>query len=204
MRKRARSVGTAAVLDVETTGFSPSYEQILELAITLFHYDRVNGQVLEVVSEYCGLREPSCRIPRAASEIHGITRRMVRGVDLDYRRVRAMLRQADFVVAHYARFDQSFVGQLIPCSRKKIWLCSRDGIDWRKKGLSDRSLEALAPEHGIENRNPHRASGDVNTLLALLSYQGRRRWSYFCELLRNAGLIRLRRRPRGRELARAR
>jgi DNA polymerase-3 subunit epsilon len=74
-----RSVGSAAVLDVETTGLSSYREEILELAITLFRYDRVKGEVLEVVSEYPGLREPSCRISRDASEVHGITRRTVRG-----------------------------------------------------------------------------------------------------------------------------
>jgi DNA polymerase-3 subunit epsilon len=186
---QTRSAGTAAVLDVETTGFCPCREEILELAITLFRYDRVRGRVLRVIAEYSGLREPSCRIARVASDVHGITRRMVRGLDLDYHRIREMLRKAEFVIAHYARFDQGFVGRLIPSSRKKIWLCSRNGIDWRAKGLRDRSLDALAPAHEIENPNPHRAAGDVATLLALLSFQARNRKSYLYELLCNTSMI---------------
>jgi len=59
VKKRMRSVGTAAVLDVETTGFCAYREEVLELAITLFRYDRVKGNVLDVVSEYSGLREPT-------------------------------------------------------------------------------------------------------------------------------------------------
>jgi hypothetical protein len=70
-------LGTAAVIDVETTGLNPHRDEIVELAITLFRYDRVKGQVLEVVSEYSGLREPSCPIRRDATAVHGITRRMV-------------------------------------------------------------------------------------------------------------------------------
>ena len=186
--------GTAAVIDVETTGFSPLTDEIIELAVALFSYDRISGRVLAVVGEYSGLREPSCPIPRCASAVHGITRRLVRGHRLDYRRIRAMLRQADFVVAHYVAFDRSFVERLMPSSRDMTWLCSRDGIDWWAKGFESRSLEDLAFGHDIENQEPHRAIGDVSTLLALLSYRPARRRTYLYELLRNAGLLAARRR----------
>ena len=189
MARLVPTVGTGAVLDVETTGFSPRTDEIVELAMTLFRYDRVAGQVLEIVGEYSGLREPSCPIPRCASTVHGITRRLVRGLRLDYRSIRAMLRQAEFVVAHCAAFDRGFVERLMPSSRDATWLCSRDGIDWWAKGLQSRSLEDLASAHDIQNLRPHRASGDVATLLSLLSVRPRRRKSYLYELLRNAGLL---------------
>jgi len=183
-----RKCGIAAVVDIETTGLDPRVDEILELALTLFRYDRITGEVIETAGEYSGLREPRCPIPRGVSRIHGITRRMVRGRRLDYRRIRTMLRQAEFVVAHYACFDRGFVERLMPTFRQSAWLCSRDGVDWRRKGFESRSLEDLADAHGIKNPQPHRAAGDAATLLALLAYRPRRRKPYLYELLRNAGL----------------
>lgn len=190
MAKRISSVGAAIVLDVETTGLSPHNDEILELALTLFRYDRVTGHVLEVVRTYSGLREPSCRIPHAASQVHGITRQAVRGRRLDYRKIRLMAAQADFVVAHNARFDREFVERLMPSFRRQTWLCSLYGIDWHAKGFTDRSLEELARAHDVKISRAHRAHADVETLLALLSYKSRGRRSHLFQLLRDAGLVR--------------
>lgn len=109
---------------------------------------------------------------------------------LNYRRIRAMLQEAEFVVAHNAAFDRGFVERLMPSARKKKWLCSMKGINWKAKGFPSRSLPALASAHAILNPQTHHASGDAATLLALLSTSGRRRKSYLFELLRNAGVVR--------------
>jgi DNA polymerase-3 subunit epsilon len=86
-RQQAKgSTGLAAAIDVDTTGLDPEREEIIELAISVFRFDRAKGHFLETISEYSGFREPSCRIPREVSQIHGITRRAVKGLDLDYRR----------------------------------------------------------------------------------------------------------------------
>ena len=189
LAKQKRSLGTAVVLDVETTGLNPNYDEIIELAQTLFRYDRVTGHVVEVIRTYSGLREPSCRIPRVASKVHGITRQAVRGQQLDYRMIRMMAAQADFVVAHNASFDRQFVERLMPAFRRRTWLCSLYGIDWRAKGFADRSLEQLARAHEIKVSQAHRAHADVETLLTLLSSTSRGRRSRLFQLLRRAGLL---------------
>lgn len=127
---------------------------------------------------------------RNALAVHGITRRMVRGLKLDYRRIRKMLRVADFVVAHNAGFDRRFVERLMPSFHNKSWLCSLNGIDWEARGFSSRCLEDLAAAHEIENLCTHRATGDVATLLALLSQRPRYRKPYLQEMLRNSDIVR--------------
>jgi DNA polymerase-3 subunit epsilon len=185
----ATNVGVAAVLDVETTGFSPRRDEILEFGMTLFRYDRTNGRVLDSIITYSGLRQPSRPISRHASAVHGITWHTVKGRRLDYRRIRTILYQAEFVVAHYAAFDRGFVARLMPSFRRVTWLCSRDGIDWCAKGFESRSLGDLAVAHDIQNPSPHRADGDVTTLLTLLSCRGPGRRPYLYELLRRHGLL---------------
>ena len=192
MAKQTQSVGTAVVLDVETTGLNPRSDEILELAVTLFRYDRGTGHVVEVVHRYTGLREPSCPIPRTASQVHGITRQAVRGRQLDYRKIRQIAAQADFVVAHNAKFDREFVERLMPSFRRQTWLCSLYGIDWHAKGFTNRSLEEIAKAHDIKIARAHRAHADVETLLAILSHKSRGRRSRLFQLLRDADLGRYR------------
>ena len=65
--------GKAAFVDVETTGLDPTTEEIVELSIMLFAYDKGNGKIFGVLEEYTGRREPSEPIPKEAYKIHGIT-----------------------------------------------------------------------------------------------------------------------------------
>lgn len=177
--------GLAAFIDVETTGLHPGRDEILELAIVLFAFDRATGVVVGIVDEYVGLREPSRSIPRQATAVHGITRRMVRGRRLDDDRVRTLLAQAEFVVAHNARFDYGFVCRLYPEAANKPWLCSMEGVDWRRHGYPSRGLQRLLAAHGIPVRRAHRAGADCKAALVLLSHQ-RNGQTYLQELLAHA------------------
>jgi DNA polymerase-3 subunit epsilon len=186
---RVSKYGVAAVVDIETTGLCVGTDEVIELALVLFRYDRCNGRIEEKMDAYSGLREPNCPISHGAYEVHHISPGVVRGRRLNYSRIRAMLRKADFVVAHNAVFDRGFVERLIPSFRTKTWLCSMRGINWEAKGFVSRSLQSLAAAHQVKNLRPHRAGGDTDTLLALLSYRRRYRRMRLYELLRNGGLI---------------
>ena len=96
------------VIDVETTGFSPSADRIVEVACAL-----VDGD--EVVGSWATLVDPGIPIPAYATAVHGITDPMVGGAPdaaTALRRARQYC-AGRTVVAHCAGFDLSFVGPAV-------------------------------------------------------------------------------------------
>ena len=108
------SFGLAGFIDVETTGLSPYTDEIVEFAMVLFAFDRTESSIVGVVDEYVGLREPGRNIPPQATRVHGITDADVVGQQLDHAKIKQLIQQAEFFVAHNASFDQGFVTRLFP------------------------------------------------------------------------------------------
>jgi DNA polymerase-3 subunit epsilon len=94
------------LIDVETTGFNPKADRIVELACATIDGDRVTER-------WSTLVRPGIPIPPRATDVHGITNRMVARAP----RVGWALAQARrfcrgrTVATHNARFDLSFVGK---------------------------------------------------------------------------------------------
>ena len=185
MNKTIKKLGVAGVIDLETTGFSPITEEILELSLVLFSFNYQTGEVIEIVDEYSGLREPEVPIGRGASRVHGIYKKDVLGMTLDEKRIVTMFDAAEYIIAHNARFDYSFMIQLSNQLADKPWLCSMNGIGWRKKGLASRALQYLIEQHGIEVARKHRARDDAMATLSLISQQDANSNYYLLELLRS-------------------
>ena len=176
----AKEYGSAIVIDVETTGLDASRHEILELAMILFRFDRMSGQVL---GKYVGLQEPSREIPSGATAIHGISYDMVEGRALNSHRIRQLFGKAEFIVAHNARFDHSFVTQLYPETANMIWLCSMLQINWKSYGYPSRALQSLLITHRLSVKESHRAYYDCQGVLLLLDSKNPRGERYFKELL---------------------
>ncbi|NLG78812.1 MAG: EVE domain-containing protein [Firmicutes bacterium] len=179
------SWGIAGFVDTETTGRDHDTDEIVELALVLFAFDRNTGRIMGIVDEYVGLREPAVPIHPGAYRVHGITLKDVRGKRLDNVRIEAMLDRAEFLVAHNERFDRGFVARLFPKCKSKKWLCSMRGIDWRRHGFNSKKLENLLQCHGIRTEQEHRAGSDARDAVLLLSQRSRDGQSYFLELLRH-------------------
>jgi DNA polymerase III epsilon subunit-like protein len=96
-----------AVVDVETTGFSPAGDRIVEVACV-----SIDGNA--IVDRWSSLVNPGMPIPSRATEIHGITNRMVsRAPALDDVAWELLRRtQGRLVAAHYAQFDLSFLRRI--------------------------------------------------------------------------------------------
>ncbi len=181
--------GLAALIDVETTGFSPRWDEVVELALILFAFDRAAGGLLGIVEEYVGLRQPTQPIPAQVVAVHGITDDMVAGRRLDDARVRQLLDRAELLVAHNAAFDRGFVAALYSESRAKPWLCSLHDIDWRGCGAVSAKLPDLLRAHGIAGAGAHRGLVDGRATLDLLACRGRDGSTYFQQMLRRRGLL---------------
>ncbi len=169
--------GIAGCIDVETTGLYPGNDEIIELALVLFSYDRQG--ITEIVDCYNGLREPNVEISSGAYRMHGLTKEDLLGERLDLERIKQMIERTDFLVAHNADFDRGFISKIIPSVKKKPWLCSMTGVNWR----GGRSLQALLDRHGIEPEQAHRALADVGGVLKLLSKHNGQGKTYFAEML---------------------
>lgn len=192
-------VALAGLIDVETTGLDPRRDEVVELALLLFAFQRETGRILDVVDEYTGLREPGCPISRGAARVHGLTLDQLRGCRLDTARLQAMVARAEFLVAHNARFDRAFVGRLLPMVLAKPWLCSMRSIDWQGHGFPSRRLQALLRQHGIAAGRSHRSGSDARATLALLARPAPAGHPYFRELI-GSGAVPARAAGNGRPL----
>jgi DNA polymerase-3 subunit epsilon len=93
------------VVDVETTGFSPYNDRIVEVACALVDGDRV-------VERWATLVNPGVPIPPGATAVHGITDAMVAAApQLPFALAQVRRRcERRLVTAHSAHFDLAFLG----------------------------------------------------------------------------------------------
>ena len=172
------------VVDVETTGFSAT-DEVVEIGLVLFAFERQSGQVSGIIEEYAGLREPGCAMHPGALCVHGLTTDHLRGRRIDVMRVEDILFRTELLIAHNVAFDARFVVPLFPTAGIKPWYCSMSGIDWRGKGCPSRGLQNLLSWHRIETLQAHRAVEDARATLMLLSLLQESGRTYLYELIWN-------------------
>lgn len=181
--EQTTSIGYAAIVDVETTGFNHASDEVVELGLLLFSFDRATGSPVEIVAEYDGLRDPGRPIPPDATRQHGLHWEDVVGHALDQGQVRGILSRAELIIAHNAKFDRGFVVRLFPEAACIRWACSMDGIGWYRKGFPSKGLQQLLARHQIKVDVAHRALADARNTLALLSVVQGTGVTYLAELL---------------------
>jgi DNA polymerase-3 subunit epsilon len=160
-------------------------DEVVEIGLVLFAFERQNGQILGIIEEYAGLREPVCAIHPGALCVHGLTMDYLRGMRIDSIRVEDILFRTELLIAHNAAFDMRFVVPLFPTAGMKPWYCSMSGIDWKAKGAPSKGLQNLLSWHGIEAERAHRAVEDARATLMLLSKQQGNGITYLYELVRD-------------------
>ncbi len=163
------SVGV--VVDVETTGLDPSRDRVVELSLRRFRYDG-DGVITRLDRPYSWLEDPGGPLDPAISALTGLTNADLAGRSIDERRATALLRSAHVRIAHSAAFDRRFVERRLPEAAGLAWACSLREVDWRARGFdgNGRALGWLLAQAGVFNAAAHRASADVDAVLALLGH----------------------------------
>jgi DNA polymerase-3 subunit epsilon len=181
VRTPRRELGVFAVVDVETAG---SAQELIEICVVNAAYDKHSGEVLGILDQYEGLREPKCGISKANLRFNGLGIEEVRGRTLDEERIRALLVRADFIVAHNSAFDKARVSDQFKWAADLDWRDSWNSITWN---TDETNLPFLLEHHGIDCGTSHRACCDAQALLELLSYGGNK--PYLAQLLTDSAAV---------------
>lgn len=156
-----------AVIDVETTGFSPISDRVVEAACVLV-------QDGAIASTWSSLVNPERPIPEYASRVHGITDADVAGAPPFERVQRELyaLCQGATVVAHNASFDLGFLPLLAPLPS----LCTLQLARRRFPNAPNHKNQTLRAYLRIDELlrscpgelQPHRALGDALVTAGIL------------------------------------
>lgn len=166
-------------LDVETTGLDVNSCEIIELGAVLWDTDR--KAPLVTLSELVQL-PPEQSVPDEITKITGITSSDLEEFGQPKKEVLTQLlklvEQADYIMAHNAPFDRSFVEKSlnefsdeldIKNSLEKTWLDTILDVPYPET-IGSKKLNYLAAEHGFLNHYSHRAVFDVLTMLKIASH----------------------------------
>ncbi len=168
LEANADRVGTACIIDTETTGLGAD-DEVIEVALRLFNYDKETLRFAQVSqTKYEGLQQPTKPISEKITEITGITNEDVAGKSIDWDQVSGLLEGADFILAHNASFDRPMVEKYCQIAKEKRWCCSLEQIDWKERGFPVKKQEILGVFHGFFY-DAHRALMDVDALAKLIS-----------------------------------
>ena len=170
--------GRFVVFDIETTGFSPLKNKIIEIGAVKIE----NGRIIDRFSQFV---DPEESIPYDIQKLTSITDGDVRGQGTYEKWIPAFL---DFcedavIVAHNARFDTGFIGHFAGLLGKPYAPTIIDTVGLSRMllpNLNRFKLDTVAKELGISLENHHRAVDDAEATAGI--------FLKLCELLRKRGI----------------
>jgi DNA polymerase III epsilon subunit family exonuclease len=156
-----------AVIDVETTGWSPSEGH------SMIEVGRVTLEDGRIADEWSALIGPRRPIPPDAVRVHGITEAMLEGAPDPRDVARALSASCRDVtlVFHNAAFDLSFCRPLLAAAGEPPLhnpVVDTLGLARGLFGAGENALGELAARLGLPDERRHRALGDARTTARVL------------------------------------
>lgn len=157
-----------AVLDFETTGFSPIASEPTEIAVIL-----LDGQTGEEMGSFDALLKIEGKIPEKVTELTGITTEMLDKYGMDKALVKEYLQQMlndAIIVAHNVQFDFAFLKEHFEIEPKYFYDTL---VISRQMYPSERShtLGNICGRANINLTGAHRAINDTRATVELLKLQ---------------------------------
>lgn len=157
--------------DCETSGPDANKHRAVEVALLKVVFDRRPSEgyrILGAIDGYTGLQDPGPHpVNPISMRIHGLGLEDLRGQHLNTLELERVLYGASAVIAHNASFDRRFMSKAIPGLLALKWVCTYQGLSWKRFGFQSANLKALAKFYDLPLPK-HRACGDVVTLYHLL------------------------------------
>jgi len=162
----------AVVLDVETTGLQHETGDVIQIALRPFFVNPETGEVSGLKPAIQFLGEPTEPLPEVIKDITGFTDEDLKGHQIPWEKISAILGRCKFIVAHNAGFDRKWVDHALrqrglQSPQDTIWCCSMTQLDWTPICRPSRALEVLSAWHGFYY-DSHNALADVDATLHLL------------------------------------
>ena len=160
-----------AVVDLETTGFNPAKDRIVQMAAVVMDG---RGRVVDTFDTVVRPESPD-QYEHGAEHVHGISREMVQnGMPLRQALQKIWsITEGRVFTAHNARFDVSFleaeserVGMGRQVDRYLDTLALARSADKEKQ--RKHSLEALCEHYGVERERAHEAMSDAKATAQIL------------------------------------
>lgn len=158
-----------AVIDVETTGLEPDADAVIEFALRRFRFD-AEGRILSIDRVWSWLEDPGRPLGARITQLTGLTDAGLAGQQIDDGTALRLLGSTNLIIAHNAAFDRKFVERRLPGVAGSAWACTCSEIDWVAAGFDGMKLGWLVAQCGLFY-DAHRASNDVDAVIALLSHE---------------------------------
>jgi DNA polymerase III subunit epsilon len=156
----------ALILDTETTGFSHSTDQIVEVAFIL--YDLKYAAPISAFSSLLYGKS------NAAEHVNAIDPELLEEA-MSFKFIghvfTELIDMCDVLVAHNAQFDRGFLeaDKLLGIGKvDKPWVCTQRQIQWPKQS-DKKTLYSIALAHGVPLISAHRAMTDCDILARLFT-----------------------------------